>query len=577
MRECGKRVVERDDGMIRPGGHDGGLVEIHPYGSGSALLGGAGPGGVHQNAPHHLRGHGEKLSALLPFDFGHIDQAQVNFVDQRRGLKGVSLTLILHVAASHETQFVVHVLRQLVECGLIAAAPGFEQIGDVRVQNRIMTAVAGLLSGFRLKQRQDLNLQGANMKTLMTLIAAAGLLATAGLAQPSHPSYSVSDLGIVGPQGQPYFITNNGLIGGTAVTANNKTHATVWFMGFEVDLGTPGMGGPNSAAYAINAQGQAVGAAQTTLGNGEDFCGFNASGLAPSSTSCLPFVWQDGAMTKLPTVGGLNGAAIKINDLGEVAGYAETASHDPNPACQVLQFVPVVWGANGATQLKTPTGDPDGVAWGINDHGQVVGASGSCTTFNLNSGVFLLEKHALLWQNGTVVDLGNLGGTGAFAGHHACALNNRGQVVGHSDLTGDMAFHGFFWTWETGMRDMGTLPGDAFSLGLGISGNGVTVGASLDKTFNPRAIVFEDGAMTDLNSVLSSNPQKLYLLFAESINSTGQIVGLAAAANGNLHGFLASPDTVGNYLAAFQNATSPAPLSDIARKTVFRRLGIPGR
>jgi probable HAF family extracellular repeat protein len=33
-------------------------------------------------------------------------------------------------------------------------------------------------------------------------------------------------------------------------------------------------------------------------------------------------------------------------------------------------------------------------------------------------------------------------------------------VVGHSDLTGDTTFHTFLWTWETGMKDIGTLAGD---------------------------------------------------------------------------------------------------------------------
>ena len=174
----------------------------------------------------------------------------------------------------------------------------------------------------------------------------------------------------------------------------------------------------------------------------------------------------------------------------------------------------------------------------------------------------------MLWQGGAVVDLGNLGGTGALAGHHACALNNRGQVVGHSDLTGDMAFHGFLWTWETGMRDIGTLPGDVASIALGISDKGVIVGVSLDSKFNPRAIVFENGAMTDLNAVVSSNPQKLYLLFAESINAHGQIVGLAATSDGDLHGFLATPDTAGTDLAAFQSATSPVPSDDVQESAI---------
>jgi len=39
-------------------------------------------------------------------------------------------------------------------------------------------------------------------------------------------------------------------------------------------------------------------------------------------------------------------------------------------------------------------------------------------------------------------DLGTLGGTFGFA---QCA-NNLGQVIGQSNLAGDMAQHAFFWT-----------------------------------------------------------------------------------------------------------------------------------
>lgn len=416
------------------------------------------------------------------------------------------------------------------------------------------------------------------MKTTMTLIAAAGLLGAMAMAQTAKPKYTVLDLGAVGgAPGQPYLIANDGLIAGASATADNKMHAIVWFLGLEFDLGTPALGGPNSAAYGVNEIGQVVGIAETTVANSEDFCGFNALGVSKSLTACLPFAWQNGVMTKLPTLGGPNGVANSINNLGEGAGWAETASRDPNAACPVLQFQPVIWEKSGVTQLKTFAGDTDGVAAAINDSGQAVGASGSCASFNANSGLFLLEKHAMLWSGGAAIDLGNLGGTGAGAGNHACAINNRGQVAGHSDLAGDATFHGFTWTWETGMRDIGTLPGDVASLGLGVGDQGITVGASLDQNFNPRAILYENGAMTDLNSVLSSNPQKLYLLLASSINARGEIVGLAANNAGELHGFLAAPAGGGNQFPAFEGVTIPGALSPEARRMVFRRLGIRGR
>jgi len=406
----------------------------------------------------------------------------------------------------------------------------------------------------------------------------ASVLASFAAAQSAHTTYSVQDLGLVGGSpGEPLFMASNGLSAGAAVTASNQSHATVWFMGFKLDLATPGLGGPNSVANGVNDKGQVVGGAQTGLPNTEDFCGFNAYGVANSSNPCLPFVFQNGVMTKLPTLGGPNGVANSINNRSEAVGWAETVNKDPNPACGVLQFQPVLWGTTSTRTLATFPGDPDGVAWSINDNGQAVGATGSCGTFSVDSGLYLVEKHAMLWEAGAAINLGNLGGDGLFGGHHACAINNSGQVVGHSDLTGDTTFHTFLWTWETGMKDLGTLPGDFASTAVSINDPGVIVGLSLDSNFNERAFVWSNGSMTDLNAVLTSNPQKLYLLQANSINASGEIVGLAATANGDLHGFLATPDSAGNSLPLVERTVSPAPLSEDARKTALRRVGIRGK
>jgi probable HAF family extracellular repeat protein len=124
------------------------------------------------------------------------------------------------------------------------------------------------------------------------------------------------------------------------------------------------------------------------------------------------------------------------------------------------------------------------------------------------------------------------------------------------------------------MKDIGTLPGDFASTAVSINDPGVIVGLSLDSNFNSRAFVWDSGTMTDLNAVLTSNPQKLYLLLAYSINAGGEIVGLAATANGDLHGFLAMPDSAENFLPLVERTASPAALSEAARKTIFRRIGI---
>jgi probable HAF family extracellular repeat protein len=261
-------------------------------------------------------------------------------------------------------------------------------------------------------------------------------------------------------------------------------------------------------------------------------------------------------MTKLPKLGGDNGFAYMINNRDVVAGTAETDATDPTSGCPVNQFEPVIWENGKIHPLPPSHGDSDGVAAQINDKGQVVGASGTCGSFNPNTGLYLVENHAVLWENGKVTDLGNLGGNGGpvgNAGNHACAVNNRGQVVGHSELGDSLAspFHGFLWTREMGkMLDLGTLPGpfgvtpagqnDFASLALGINDGGKVVGASLDANFDPRAFLWENGVMTDLNTLVAANPSGLYLLEAVSIDSRGEITGLALA-NGQAHGFLAIP------------------------------------
>lgn len=171
-------------------------------------------------------------------------------------------------------------------------------------------------------------------------------------------------------------------------------------------------------------------------------------------------------MYPLLTLGGNNGAANQINNRGEVAGIAENDTPDwtcPSAGPQKLQFKPIVWRNGKARELPTHPGDPDANAVAINGLGQIADGSGDCTAFGPISLTNLSPLHVLLCEDGKATDLGNLGGTGHGNGIEAVNLNNHGQVVGNSDVTGDANFHAFLWTRETGMRDIGTLPADANS------------------------------------------------------------------------------------------------------------------
>jgi len=428
------------------------------------------------------------------------------------------------------------------------------------------------------------------MKTIVTSIAAGILLAALAPAQP--PRYTVTDLGAVGSAlGQPFFVTNNSLVSGAAADADGSVHAVLWYLGRKIDIGTPGLtgqeglafGANNSAAFGVNERGQSAGEAATSTRdpNGEDFCGFKSLGLPSPGTTCMPFLWQYFLTTPLPTLGGNNGMAQAINSRGEVAGTAETSMRDPAcPAPQVLQFKPVIWENGKASALPTYPGDPDGIAFGINRNGDVAGASGECTTFNPDSLVYLQPLHALLWQTGTVTDLGNLGGTGHGSGIEAHAVNTQDQVVGYSDLPGDTTFHSFLWTKETGMKDLGALPGDAASLAIGINDSGEVVGISLDANFNLRAYLWENGVMTDLNTLVSTNPlipvrSTLFLASACSINSSGVITGFAIeTTTGEVHGYLATPTASSGETAVSAQSTLSENVRELLRqRSPFGRFG----
>jgi probable HAF family extracellular repeat protein len=118
------------------------------------------------------------------------------------------------------------------------------------------------------------------MKSALFLISmpALGFLATLAIptrlgAQP--PSYKLTDLGPANNQfSQASGVDNFGLITGLATAADGSQHAVVWLNGVMTDIGKPGLGGPNSGGGNVNAFGQLLGGAETSLKdpNNENFC-----------------------------------------------------------------------------------------------------------------------------------------------------------------------------------------------------------------------------------------------------------------------------------------------------------------
>ncbi|HSU60288.1 MAG TPA: hypothetical protein VLI55_13315 [Bryobacteraceae bacterium] len=197
----------------------------------------------------------------------------------------------------------------------------------------------------------------------------------------------VSDLGALG--GPEYCsvatsINDRGLIAGTSeiavidpIVGVKEIRAVLWKNGRIEDLGT--FGGNHSLASDINNKGQVVGWAATSKPDPFSFLYFQLGGVS-TGTQTQAFLWQNGHMRNLGTLGGLDSGANLVNDRGQVAGASYT-NDDPNPT----------------------TGFP--------------------------------TQHSFLWECGKMIDLGTLGGTVG----GPIALNNRGQVLGISNLAGDQA------------------------------------------------------------------------------------------------------------------------------------------
>jgi probable HAF family extracellular repeat protein len=349
------------------------------------------------------------------------------------------------------------------------------------------------------------------------------------------PRYRVTNLGnpLGGTANAGNAMNSLGWAIGTANLPGDVTqHAELWLPGLHLDLGT--LGGTNSAVIFANRsdRGQIVGIAETSDMDPLMETWSCARAFFPSVTHhiCVGFVWQNGAMTALPTLGGTNGVAASVNSLGQVVGWAETAVHDSTCVPpQVLQFQAVIWGPerDQIQQLPPLLDDPDTAATAINDRGQVAGISGTCQ----NAVGAFSAKHAVLWQDGQPIDLGNIGGHGW---NTPTSINNQGQIVGFANQSGDLIngklalkFHAFLWTKERGMRDLGALSGDAISEALGINEAGQVVGVSYGPGFShPRAFLWQDDVMTDLNNLIPAG-SNLTLQVAGDINDRGEITGTA--------------------------------------------------
>jgi probable HAF family extracellular repeat protein len=362
----------------------------------------------------------------------------------------------------------------------------------------------------------------------------------------AQTSYKITDLGTnkstdnfsmaMGLNNQGWTLNMDGFVNppennmGTTV-ANGR--AVINRDGVNIDLGT--LGNPDTGNSwinwgGINDRGEAAGMSETSVPdpNGEDICGFG------TFLTCVPFLWQDGHMSALPTVGGNNGQAFAINNRGEVVGFAETADNDTScPAFASAPAVaPVLWEKGQAHPLPLVGSDLDGVVDGINDQGTAVGYSGNCTA----------ALHAVMWKNNTAFVLQD---TGHAKSNRAFAINNLGQIVGRVRSLDGSTYVAALWQPDGSLKILGVLPGDQAAFATGINNLGQVVGNNVDSGNNwSHGFIWQNNVMTDLNTLISGD-SNLLIISASNINERGQISGMGTVQSGphagEIHAYLATP------------------------------------
>ena len=356
-----------------------------------------------------------------------------------------------------------------------------------------------------------------------------------------YDGQTIRDLGL----GYAAAVNNAGQVaGGTDSTATSPAHALRWTTAgptpaAAVDLGAP-VGG-SSQATAINAAGQVAGL--TTLPINEptqshpflwteragraDLVTLRVPGFPPGAPGGLgellnalgqvtggaftgsgdavqAYFWTPGSRIRnLGTLGGANSFARALNDEGQVAGVAETAT---------LASHAFLWSRIQSMQDLGTLGGRNSDAFSLNSPGQVVGVSDTKWIDPLVGGNPL--AHAFSWSPsgptaGRMLDLGTLGGLTSIA----FALNDAGQAVGKAgtDPASPNLSHAFVWTAAGGLVDLNTrIPkapaGLTVTEALAISQNG----SILARTFGGLVLLTPSGERFASASLSIASPPSAY-------------------------------------------------------------------
>jgi probable HAF family extracellular repeat protein len=386
-----------------------------------------------------------------------------------------------------------------------------------------------------------------------------------------HPAVwrhgTLTDLGVLpgGTNGQTDSLAANGLISGWSenglldpLTGLPEGHAVLWtHSGKIIDLGTL-PGGAESLATANNSSGQVVGF------SGDNIPEDPSISLAGLATQTRAFLWQNGAIQDLGTLGGTDSLAFNINERGQTTGFSYTNSD--------ATLNPFFW-QNGTMTDIGSLGGTYGVPNWLNNRGQVAGTS------NLPGDA---TNHGFLWDQGMLTDVGTLGGDNS----EADWVSDSGFIVGSADVPGSQSHHAY--RWRNGvMTDLGIVQPWPCSTALSANSRGQVVGETGICGVGGGPVFFSDHGepMVDVNTLIVPISD-LEVVDALDINDRGEIAGLGVLSNGDVHAVLLIPvekdkddDNADSGAAATQSAAPRSLPSGTQRPPQSRwsnRYHIPG-
>jgi probable HAF family extracellular repeat protein len=282
-----------------------------------------------------------------------------------------------------------------------------------------------------------------------------------------------------------------------------------------------------------------------------------AAAAAPASAAATPAY----TVTDLGTLGGAGAPQTQpeaINASGQVTGFSYTPTvitqpcghYKPPRTCSFHPQHAFLYSNGTMTDLGSLGGPSQGsTGFAINSSGQVAGLAATAT-----AGVV----HAAWWTGTTTVDLGALAPLSAGSWSAAFGINDSGQLAGSwapSQITRGTASHP--WLYSNGTMTSLPVPSGLTAPSceaIAINNNGQILGDCTTASGAGPALLWHNGTVTTLATLGG-----LHVTYATAINNNGQIAGYGTTSTGATQGFLDSNGTVTN-LGSF----TPFALNDNA-------------